>query len=119
MKRTSSTIRTILAATWFAAMLMSSVPVAAEPQEPALPGLDAVLGNLRRGGLVIYFRHALTDQSGAGDADADLARCETQRNLSAEGRDQATQTGKALRALAIPVGTDPTDFERQPSQIKL
>jgi broad specificity phosphatase PhoE len=95
-----------VAATWLAVTVIASTTAfAAEPPEPKLPGLDAVLSDLRQGGLVIYFRHGTTDRSGAGDAEADLARCETQRNLSAEGRDQAVQTGKAFRALGIPVGT--------------
>ena len=106
MKRTSPIARIVLVAvTWFVATVLSSLPTfAAEPKEPMLPGLDAVLGELRSGGLVIYFRHGPTDQSGPGDAEADLARCETQRNLSAEGRDQAAQIGKAFRTLGIPVG---------------
>jgi phosphohistidine phosphatase SixA len=70
-----------------------------------LPKLSSVLGELRKGGFVIYFRHGATDQTGSSDDAADLAKCETQRNLSAEGRAQATQIGKAFQALRIPVGT--------------
>jgi phosphohistidine phosphatase SixA len=70
-----------------------------------LPDLASVLGELRKGGYVIYFRHAPTDVEGPGDEGADMARCETQRNLTAEGRRQSTQTGEAFRALRIPVGT--------------
>jgi broad specificity phosphatase PhoE len=69
-----------------------------------LPGLRSVLGELRRGGFVVYFRHAMTDQAGASDEEANLARCETQRNLSLEGREQAARIGQAFRALGIPVG---------------
>ncbi|HKB61897.1 MAG TPA: histidine phosphatase family protein [Burkholderiales bacterium] len=64
-----------------------------------------MLGDLRHGGFVIYFRHAATEQTGATDEAADLTRCETQRNLSAEGRAQAAQIGEAIKALGIPVGT--------------
>jgi phosphohistidine phosphatase SixA len=74
------------------------------PYDKPLPGLNAVLGDLRRGGFVIYFRHAITDQTGATDEASDLARCETQRNLSAAGRAQAQEMGKAIRSLRIPVG---------------
>jgi phosphohistidine phosphatase SixA len=73
--------------------------------EDKLPGLSSVLGELRKGGLVIYFRHGPTVQTGASDEAADLAKCETQRNLSAEGRRQGTEIGKAFQALSIPVGT--------------
>ena len=96
------------ALTCLAAAHICSVPALAEPpresHEQVLPGLDAVIGELRRGGLVIYFRHGPTDPSSMGDAEDDLSRCETQRNLSAEGRDQATRIGSAIRALGIPVG---------------
>lgn len=74
-------------------------------EDRPLAELGSVLGELRRGGFVIYFRHAATEQTGATDEMADLTRCETQRNLSAEGRSQATQIGRAMKALHIPVGT--------------
>jgi phosphohistidine phosphatase SixA len=82
-------------------------PSASTPsaQEAPLQTLDAVLDELRKGGLVIYFRHGITEQTGPKDEAADLAVCATQRNLSAEGRDQAAQIGKAFHALGITVGT--------------
>ncbi|WP_137896635.1 histidine phosphatase family protein [Ramlibacter sp. 2FC] len=83
-------------------LMSAAQPVA---QEEPLPGLPAVLGELRKGGLVIYFRHGLTEQSGSTDEAADLARCETQRQLSAEGREQSRRTGQAFRTLRIPVGS--------------
>jgi phosphohistidine phosphatase SixA len=81
--------------------------VAAAPAIAAdkLADLSSVLGELRKGGLVIYFRHGATDQTGPSDEAADLMKCETQRNLSAAGREQASQIGKAFQALKIPVGT--------------
>jgi phosphohistidine phosphatase SixA len=77
----------------------------ADAEDKSLAELGSVLGELRRGGLVIYFRHAATDQTGATDEASDLSRCETQRNLSAEGRAQAEGIGEAIKALGIPVGT--------------
>jgi phosphohistidine phosphatase SixA len=87
--------------------LLATVNVAVPPASAAdtLADLSSVLGELRKGGLVIYFRHGLTSPSGGSDEAADPAKCETQRNLSAEGRVQATQIGKALRVLSIPIGT--------------
>jgi len=70
-----------------------------------LAALSSVLGELRKGGYVIYFRHGPTDVTGANDESADMMKCETQRNLSAAGREQATQIGQAFRALRIPVST--------------
>lgn len=74
-------------------------------QEQTLGDLSTVLDDLRRGGFVIYFRHAATMQSDLPDAQADLDRCDTQRNLSSEGREQAVRIGAAFRTLGIPVGT--------------
>jgi virginiamycin B lyase len=57
---------------------------------------------LRRGGLVIYFRHAATDMS---MTDTSLASCRTQRNLNERGRADARAVGRAWKDLRIPVGT--------------
>lgn len=72
--------------------------------DDTLPGLADILGELRKGGYVIYFRHAATDKGGPNDEAADMARCETQRGLSADGRAQATAIGKAFADLRLPVG---------------
>jgi phosphohistidine phosphatase SixA len=97
---------------WVMALLMLAVTggwaghaSGATAEGKSLGDLRAVLGDLRKGGLVIYFRHASTDQSAKGDAAADMARCDTQRNLSAKGREEAAQIGKAITALRIPVGS--------------
>jgi phosphohistidine phosphatase SixA len=60
----------------------------------------ALLEDLRAGGFVLYVRHARTDQS---QEDTDLASCETQRNLSAEGRADAVRIGEAWATLGISV----------------
>jgi phosphohistidine phosphatase SixA len=80
------------------------VPAATANAADKLADLSSVVSELRTGGFVIYFRHGRTDQTGANDEAADMMKCETQRNLSAEGREQATQIGKAFQALRIPVG---------------
>lgn len=69
------------------------------------PPVDAsLLQQLHRGGVVIYFRHAATEVVAGAEGAEKLARCETQRNLSAMGREQATKIGAAFAALGIPVG---------------
>jgi broad specificity phosphatase PhoE len=85
-------------------MNMALAPVTANAANP-LADLSTVLGELRKGGFVIYFRHGTTNQTGSSDETADPAKCETQRNLSAEGHAQAAQIGEAFRALKIPVGS--------------
>jgi broad specificity phosphatase PhoE len=63
-----------------------------------------VVERLRSGGLILYFRHAATDQSRPDDPRPDLSDRGTQRNLSDLGRRQARDIGAAIRALAIPIG---------------
>ncbi|HLU10447.1 MAG TPA: histidine phosphatase family protein [Oceanobacillus sp.] len=56
---------------------------------------------MREGGYVIYVRHARTDNA---QEDTDLASCETQRNLSEQGRLDAASIGETWATLAVPVG---------------
>jgi phosphohistidine phosphatase SixA len=63
---------------------------------------EAVWQALRNGGTVALFRHARAP--GSGDpAHFRLDDCATQRNLSAEGREQAQRIGEAFRERQIPV----------------
>ncbi|MEQ8497748.1 MAG: histidine phosphatase family protein, partial [Sneathiellaceae bacterium] len=59
---------------------------------------------LRDGGLIIYLRHAATDHRESDSDISDLSRCDLQRNLSDQGRQEAAETDKAIRALGIPIG---------------
>ena len=74
----------------------------AAPGTPAAAKLQGqeLLAELRKGGLVVYFRHAATDLS---MSDTSLATCRTQRNLNAQGRADAREIGRAWRVLKIPV----------------
>jgi virginiamycin B lyase len=71
--------------------------------EPTLSG-SALADALRRGGFVIYFRHAATDFSQSDTNTQNLRSCRTQRNLNAQGRADARAIGRGFRALRIPVG---------------
>ena len=64
---------------------------------------DAVIAALRKGGLIIYLRHAATDHEQADKTNLDFNDCSTQRNLSAMGREQARDIGRAFKALGIAV----------------
>ena len=68
------------------------------------PGGRDLVARLRQGGHVIFIRHAATEAT-QDDPRPDLADPSTQRNLSAAGRNQARQLGRAIRRLRIPVGT--------------
>lgn len=63
----------------------------------------ALLDELRRGGLLIYFRHADTPNYEDPEPGA-LENCATQRNLSKVGREMARNIGLAFRELEIPIG---------------
>lgn len=68
-----------------------------------------LLGQLKRGGYIIFFRHGKTVTQPSFDGapgfiETDYDNCATQRNLSKEGRDQAIALGNAFRALEIPLG---------------
>ena len=103
----------VLPAEWTALAAAAATPGAGQAVPPAAdasPAPDqllvgrALLAALRRGGYVIYFRHAATDFSQADADRQDLADCSTQRNLDETGRADARAIGAAFRTLAIPVG---------------
>lgn len=72
-------------------------------QAPHARADEALWAKLRQGGHVILMRHAVT-VSGIGDPpNFLLGDCSTQRNLSAQGRDDARRIGKIFRDKAIPV----------------
>ncbi|MHB1374147.1 MAG: histidine phosphatase family protein [Thauera sp.] len=73
---------------------------------PAAWAEDAarLFDRLGAGGYVIYWRHAATDRSQRDRDLSDMARCETQRNLSALGREQARRVGEVFLARGVPVG---------------
>jgi phosphohistidine phosphatase SixA len=69
--------------------------------EPAAPEL---LAALRKGGYVLYFRHAATDFSQNDEKMKSYEDCADQRNLIDKGRADARAAGAAIRDLGIPVG---------------
>ncbi len=77
---------------------------------PLLGGGKAVRDALQKGGYIIYFRHGRTqlDQVGLesgnrAEGKINFARCDTQRNLSDEGRADLKAAGEAFRQAAIPL----------------
>ena len=64
---------------------------------------DAISDALRAGGVAVLMRHA----TAPGNFDPDSFRlddCSTQRNLSAEGRDEARRIGAHLKGLGLAPG---------------
>lgn len=64
-----------------------------------------LIGQLQKGGNIVYLRHAATDHDSRDSGTADLNDCSKQRNLSQTGRQQATQIGVAIKQLGIPLGS--------------
>lgn len=82
-------------ATALAAALAPPLALADAPAHGAEPG-DALWQRIRSGGAIVLMRHALTTP-GIGDPQGFvLGRCDTQRNLSAAGRDDARRIGAAF-----------------------
>ncbi|MCG2585062.1 histidine phosphatase family protein [Massilia sp. TS11] len=90
---------------WSALLLAAwLLPARAEPLQERLAGPE-LLQQLRAGGLVLYLRHGLTDNSRADRTPrVDLNDCGTQRVLNAAGRQMAAEIGAALRSARVPVG---------------
>ena len=62
------------------------------------------LDELRDGGDVLLFRHAITDRSNSDLDPTARGTCAQQRNLSPEGVTQARMVGERLRGLGVPLG---------------
>lgn len=78
-----------------AVILLAGLPARAD---------EALWALLKGGGQVVLVRHALTTP-GVGDPEGmRLDDCATQRNLSEEGRRDATRLGEALKQRGVPVG---------------
>jgi hypothetical protein len=104
----SSTICLVLCLVFASAQAWAqSANTTTEEAKPE-PIPQELAGKLRQGGFLIFFRHGLTpNYKDAIDRDPDDPRpgdCSYQRNLSADGIEQARAIGEAFRELEIPVG---------------
>src|SRR5712691_1240851 len=92
-----------------AALLLWAPPWSqtAEPQRSSLPSRELpsaeLLAELRKGGYILYFRHAATDFSQNDERMKSYDDCDNQRNLIDRGRADARAVGAAIRELGIPV----------------
>jgi phosphohistidine phosphatase SixA len=64
---------------------------------------DSIIDALRSGGLVIVFRHSITDHSQPDSRQISLTDRATQRNLTPAGVEQAKRVGEMIRLLRVPV----------------
>lgn len=80
------------------ALVVASVVGSQQPQGSI--GIEAA----RRGGVAIVCRHSITDPTDENEYTLKYDDPSTQRVLSPAGERQATDLGRAFRALRIPVG---------------
>src|SRR5262245_14532661 len=95
------------------ALLLVAVAAWAQESAKAPPGRSALparepppaelLAELRKGGYVLYFRHAATDFSQNDEKMKRYEDCADQRNLVDRGRADARAAGEAIRRLGIPI----------------
>jgi phosphohistidine phosphatase SixA len=92
------------------ALLPAQTNPAVPPPPPGRTSNAAVISNadllagLRKGGLVIYFRHTSTDFSRDDANSRSDEDCANQRPLTDRGREEARAIGAAMRKLDIPLG---------------
>jgi len=96
------------------AALVFSLPLWAQslaqdtPARSSLPSrtfpTGELLSELRKGGHVLYFRHASTDFSQNDERMKGYEDCALQRNLTEERRAEARSIGASIRKLGIPFG---------------
>ena len=71
--------------------------------QSAAPSADRFFALLRQGGFIVLMRHAQTDPGIGDPPNFRLGDCSTQRNLSPQGRVQATRIGQAFRDAGVVV----------------
>lgn len=98
--------RVAAAALLFVLAVCGVAHAAAKGGQSLRPRLDppALIEALKQGGYVILMRHLSTEPVAPDPAYFDLRDCSTQRNLSAEGREQAKRLNEAVKKLGIRIG---------------
>ena len=119
-RRRSAPVARRAAAGVIATMMAALLPAATEAQprsstgsgrdlpaaqhDVAAPTERELLAELRRGGVVLACRHAITDHDASDRNGSNYEDRSLQRNLNAEGEAQARRMGEAIRALRLPFG---------------
>ena len=88
-------------ARWLALVAVALLAGCGDDEAPRPREAPPLVSALQEGGLVLVFRHAITETR--TDAQEQLGSCARQRNLTDAGRRQARRLGEALRALRVPV----------------
>lgn len=106
MKKSTKPIalRRVFSRTWLAAGLAAACSFAsfAALAQTATP--EALLRDIKKGGLVLFMRHGETGPAFADRPQAVIGDCKTQRNLNEDGRKQNEKMAEAIKALRVPIG---------------
>lgn len=95
---------------FFKALLLSfcvasvSLPSAADAVQSDNLSPSVLIDELRKGGLVLYVRHAATDHDQSDKDLSDFSRCDLQRNLSEQGKNESGVMGETLKHFGIDIG---------------
>jgi phosphohistidine phosphatase SixA len=107
MSRTRFTSALAALLLWAPAPVWAQAPAKGASERSSLPSRELapaqLLAELRKGGYVLYFRHAATDFSQNDERMKSFEDCASQRNLIDKGRADARAVGAAIRELRIPV----------------
>ena len=86
----------------------AQIPAPLDPNSSSMPKrilpATELVGALRKGGLILYFRHTSTDFSRNDTESRSPTDCDNQRPLLDRGREEARAIGQAIRTLRIPIG---------------
>ena len=94
----------------FSQQVNFSPPPEATNPEPLVKGGKAIAETLAKGGYIIYLRHGRTqydqlerERDNRKNGTFDLAKCDTQRQLSDEGRAEMKVAGEQFRLARLPL----------------
>ncbi|MDR9467499.1 histidine phosphatase family protein [Marinospirillum sp.] len=96
-------LKTVTAWLLFACLAISTSLVADEKAFPEKSATPELFDQLQKGGYVLYLRHGKTDSSKPDEVPVALDDCNSQRPLTAEGKEQMAFIGQALQALQLPL----------------
>lgn len=87
-----------------AVFLIGTVASASNAQSAGTGDPSDLVSQLQNGGLIMYVRHAATNHDEADKNISDLSRCDLQRNLSEQGKEESRTMAEAMARFEMPIG---------------
>jgi len=90
----------------FLATLVWSMQLSATEIVSDVKSAQILIEEIKAGGHILYMRHGITKRKdkNRNKTPVDLTSCETQRNLTEEGKKQVKRIGAIIKSLSIPIG---------------